>query len=319
MIPGLPLNNGLVIPSLGLGTWKIKKENVTQTVSTAIQLGYRHIDCATVYNNERQIGIALQRAVKEKQIQRQEFWITSKLWNNAHLPQHVRPAVERSIKDLGVKYLDLFLIHWPVSFRQDIVFPKKREQYLPPSEERLLATWQAMEKLVKKGLLRTIGVSNFKQSRLQLLLDNATIPPAVNQVECHPYLQQQELLAYCQKNNIILTAYSPLGSGDRPAKLRTATEPQDILKLPIIAQLAAEAGISPGQLILAWGLQRGICLIPKSTSKKHLQENLNAAKINLTSEIIQQIEKLNRHHRFIDATFLCGKESPYDLDWLWSN
>ncbi len=164
-LPQLPLNNGLAIPAIGLGTWKADRDDVARAVFTAITVGYRHIDCAAIYNNEREVGEALQRALQQRLVQRQQLWITSKLWNNAHLPQHVQPAAERSIKELGLDYLDLFLIHWPVSFRQDIVFPKKPDQYLPPDENRLLDTWRAMEKLVRKGLVRAIGVSNFTKSR----------------------------------------------------------------------------------------------------------------------------------------------------------
>ncbi len=317
--PQLPLNNGLAIPALGLGTWKSTKDDVAAAVFAAITMGYRHIDCAPVYNNERAVGAALQKAFHRGIVRRQELWITSKLWNNAHLPKHVQPAAERSIKDLGVDYLDLFLIHWPVSFRQDIAFPKKPDQYLPPDDNRLLDTWQAMEKLVKKGLVRSIGVSNFKKSRLQFFVNNATTPPAINQVECHPCLQQQDLLQYCQKKGIVLTAYAPLGSGDRPAKIRGEEEHPEILELPIIAKLAEKAGISCGQLLLAWAIGRGVCVIPKTTRKSRLKENLAAAKISLPTEIGKQIDALDCGLRLIDAAFLCSEQSPYTLDWLWQD
>ncbi len=318
-LPQLTLNNNLTIPAIGLGTWKASKDEVAQAVFTAITLGYRHIDCAAIYNNEREVGAALQQALRQKIVQRQELWITSKLWNNAHLPQHVQPAAEKSIKELGLDYLDLFLIHWPVSFRQDIVFPKKPEQYLPPDDNRLFDTWQAMEKLVKKGLVRSIGVSNFKKSRLQILMDNAAIPPAVNQVECHPCLQQRQLLTYCKKEGVILTAYAPLGSGDRPQKTRAEEEGPEILELPIIAELAAQTGISRAQLLLAWGLARGTCVIPKSTKKSRLKENLAAAEISLAPEVCQQLDCLNKERRLISGSFFCTEQSPYTLDWIWQD
>ncbi len=316
-LPQLPLNNGLAIPAIGLGTWKADRDDVARAVFTAITVGYRHIDCAAIYNNEREVGEALQRALQQRLVQRQQLWITSKLWNNAHLPQHVQPAAERSIKELGLDYLDLFLIHWPVSFRQDIVFPKKPDQYLPPDENRLLDTWRAMEKLVRKGLVRAIGVSNFTKSRLQMLMENAVIPPAVNQVECHPCLQQRHLLQYCKKEGIVLTAYSPLGSGDRPQKTRVKEGEPEILELPVITELAAQTGISPAQLLLAWGLARGTCVIPKSTKKERLKENLAAADISLAPEICRQLDTLDNGRRLISGTFFCEKGSPYTLDWIW--
>ncbi len=316
-LPQLPLNNGLTIPAIGLGTWKMAKDEAACSVFTAITVGYRHIDCAAIYNNEREVGEALHKALTQKIVRRDELWITSKLWNNAHLPQHVQPAAERSIRELGLDYLDLFLIHWPVSFRQDIVFPKKPEQYLPPDDSRLLATWQAMEKLVKKGLVRAIGVSNFKKSRLQMLADNATIPPAVNQVECHPCLPQRQLLEYCKKEGIVLTAYAPLGSGDRPQKTRTEGEEAEILELPIVTELAAEAGISRAQLLLAWGLARETCIIPKSTQKSRIKENLAATEISIAPEIIQRLNSVDKRRRLISGAFFCGEKSPYTLDWIW--
>lgn len=313
----LSLNNGLSIPSLGLGTWKSKKNEVGQAVYTAIELGYRHIDCAAIYKNEQEVGDALQKAFTKGIVQRDELWITSKLWNNAHLPQHVRPAVEKSLKDLGLDYLDLYLIHWPVSFRQDVEHPKNAEQFLSPDEERLVSTWKAMEKLVQKGLIRTIGVSNFKQTRLEHIAQSATIPPAVNQVECHPCLQQRKLLEYCNKNGVILTAYAPLGSGDRPQAPEKVDPQKEILNHPLVIQLAEEAGVSKGQLLIAWGLARGTCVIPKTIRAERLAENFKAAEVTLSKEIRQQLDTLDEGRRLISGSFFCGPNSPYTLDWLW--
>ncbi len=310
------LNNGLDIPMLGLGTWKSKRDEVGQAVMTALELGYRHIDCATIYKNEQEVGVALQRAFTGRLLQRDQLWITSKLWNNAHLPQHVRPAVEKSLRDLGLDYLDLFLIHWPVSFRQDVEHPKNEEDYLLPDEERILLTWEAMEKLVKKGLVRSIGVSNFKRSRLSFLVNNATITPAVNQVECHPCLQQRSLLNYCKKEGIVLTAYAPLGSGDRPQSGKKAGS-REILDFPLVANLAEEAGISKAQLLLAWGLGRGTCVIPKSVHAHRLKENFEALEIELSASITKQLDNLDENLRLISGAFFCGPQSPYSLDWLW--
>ncbi len=310
------LNNSRTIPAIGLGTWQSRGNSVYNAVLSALKIGYRHIDCAPVYKNQKLVGLAIHDALQKYGINRRELFISSKLWNNAHAPRHVRPAVERSLRELQLDYLDLFLIHWPVRFRQDIEFPRKSEHYLPPDEERLLDTWKAMEKMVKKGLCRSIGVCNFRLSRLNNLLSHCKIPPAVNQIELHPYLRQQDMLEFAAKHHVLLTAYSPLGSPGRPDKIRKGNAPE-LLDHPVIIKISKEIKASPAQVVLAWGLARQCAVIPKSVNPSRLKENLGAMNISLSRQQIDAITSLDCNNRFLDGSFFCQKFSSYSLDYLW--
>lgn len=310
------LNNASQIPALGLGTWKSAKGAAQAAVTAALRLGYSHIDCAPIYKNEIEIGEALAKEIALNTITRERLWVSSKLWNNAHRPRHVRPALERSLKDLRLDYLDLFLIHWPVSFRQGIEFPKKPEDFLAPGEIPVIETWQAMEEMVKKGLCRSIGVCNFNQKKLSSLHEKARIKPAVNQVELHPFLQQTKLLRYCKKMGITLTAYSPLGSPDRPKALRKDAEPQ-LLNHPVLHSIAKELQASPAQVLLAWGLHRETVVIPKTISATRLAENLKATELTLESHHRERIDSLDLNYRYIDGSFFCPIDSPYTLTKIW--
>lgn len=309
-------SSGPSIPPLGLGTWKSHKGETFQAVSAAIEIGYRHIDCAPIYQNEKEVGEALARTLHSGQVTRDELWITSKLWNNAHAQKHVRPALERTLKDLQIDYLDLFLIHWPIHFQANVMFPRKPEEYVRFAEIPLEETWLAMEKLVKKGLCRHIGVCNFKASLLSRLCDAATIPPYMNQIELHPYLQQNHMLDFCNKRNILLTAYSPLGSGDRPAAMKKAGEPS-LLEHPVISAIADKNQVTAAQVLLAWGIQRKTVVIPKSVNPVRLRENLAATEVRLDDAAIAQIEALECNYRYVDGSFFTGPKSPYSLADIW--
>ena len=304
------------IPALGLGTWKSGPGEVAKAVSTAIEIGYRHIDCASIYQNQKEIGTALIGALQTKQATREELWITSKLWNNAHAKKHVQPALERTLKDLQLDYLDLFLIHWPINFQANVVFPKRPEEFLAPDAIPIIETWQAMEKMVQKGLCRFIGVCNFNLPRLVALKAQAAVQPVMNQIELHPLLQQVKMLEYCQQNGVLLTAYSPLGSGDRPAALKKDQEPS-LLTQPIIGEIAARKKMTPAQVLLAWGLSRGTVVIPKSTSPARLQENLLAADLSFDAADMQAIAGLEQGYRFVDGSFFESPGSPYTVAGLW--
>ncbi|MCP3888545.1 MAG: aldo/keto reductase [Desulfobulbaceae bacterium] len=314
----LTISDSICMPSLGLGTWKSRRGEAAAAVKHAIGVGYRHIDCAPIYKNEKEIGPSLATAIQQNCVSRSDLWVTSKLWNNAHNPKHVRPALERSLKDLQLDYLDLFLIHWPVSFRQDIEFPRKPEEFLAPGEIPLIETWGAMEKMVKKGLCRAIGVCNFSLSRLQDLYSTATIPPAVNQIELHPYLQQLEMLEYCYKNNILLTAYSPLGSPDRPSALKKENEPS-LLNHPLILQLSNKSGATPAQVLLCWALARQTAVIPKSVHPERILENFLSHELLIDQADLRSLDQLNLNYRYLDGAFFCGPGSPYTLSKLWSD
>lgn len=315
MNPQAAQNNPL-IPSIGLGTWKSSKGEVYSAVKEALAIGYRHIDCAPAYDNEAEVGTALSEAMQSGTIAREDLWITSKLWNNAHEPEEVLPALQNTLRDLQLDYLDLFLIHWPVAFKADVAFPRRPEDWLPLAEVPIIDTWQAMEKCVDKGLVRHIGVCNFSIKKLEDLRRQATIPPAMNQVELHPYLQQNALFDYCRENGILLTAYSPLGSGDRPKGLKKADEPV-VLHDPIIQAIAEKHRVPPGQVILAWAMQRDIIVIPKSVNPERLRQNLAAADITLDAADMAAIATLDRGYRYVDGSFWQNNDSPYTLADIW--
>jgi len=308
------LKDGSTIPALGLGTWKSAPGEVGAAVREAVKLGYRHLDCAPIYENEKEIGQAL--AGMRGQIERDRLWITSKLWNNAHRPDLVRPALEKTLSDLRLDYLDLFLIHWPVVLRPGVQFPASADDFVSLAQVPILDTWRAMEECVAAGLARTIGVSNFSSKKLVELLAAARIPPVVNQVEAHPFLQQRGLLDFCVERRILLTAYSPLGSGDRAGILKKPDEPS-LFQLPLIQGIAARHRATPAQVLLAWAMQRGTAVIPKSVHPERLQQNLAAQDLTLTAEEMVAVGGLDRDYRFVDGSFWAMPGSPYTLDNLW--
>ncbi len=304
------------IPSLGLGTWKSSPEDTLDAVKNAIQIGYRHIDCAPAYENEPAVGAALKECFETGSISRDEVWITSKLWNNAHLPKHVQPALKKTLKDLQLDSLDLYLIHWPVAISNDVFFPRSTKDYIPLDKAPIIDTWRAMEECVHNGLVRHIGVCNFNISRLTLLKQEASISPVMNQIELHPLLQQQTMVDYCKKNHIFLTAYSPLGSGDRPSRMKNKSEPL-LLHNPTINKIAEKHESSPAQILISWALSRNTVVIPKSVTPERLKQNFDAEKIILDSNDMQDISNLEAGYRYVDGSFWEGPGSPYTRADLW--
>ena len=308
--PQLRLASGASLSALGLGTWKAAPGQVGTAVGAAVRLGYRHIDCASIYGNEAEIGAALAGSLAEGLVRRDELWITSKLWNDCHAPEQVRPALERTLADLQLDHLDLYLIHWPVVHRHGVLMPSVAVDQVALEQLPLPSTWAAMEALVDAGLVRHIGVSNCSARKLAALLPQCRIQPVMNQVERHPWLQQNELLAFCQRQGIALTAYSPLGS---PA----AGGPAPLLSDPVIGAIAAAHGASPAQVLIAWGIATGTAVIPKSVHPERLQTNLAAAQLRLTPAELDQIANLDRHHRFVDGSFWELPGGPYSRTNLW--
>ncbi|WP_028581182.1 aldo/keto reductase [Desulfogranum japonicum] len=310
------LSGGQEMPVFGLGTWKSEKGEVYRAVCESVQQGYNHVDCAPIYGNEPEVGEALSEVLRSGQIARKDLWVTSKLWNDAHAPENVLPALQKTLSDLHLEYLDLFLIHWPVVFAPGVGYPQSGDEFLPLEALPISETWKAMEECVKKGLVRAIGVSNFSIKKLDQLLRTAVIAPAVNQIELHPFLQQKDMLAYCADKNVRLTAYAPLGSGDRPDRMKGADEPS-LLKHPVIADVAAKHGATPGQILIKWAVTRGTVVIPKSVNPKRIKENIESLSIDLDQEDMEQIASLDRHFRYVTGSFWQPPGSPYTMENLW--
>ena len=309
-MPNLNFRHGDVMPALGLGTWRLPPEQTTATVRIALDLGYRHIDAAAIYGNEAQIGAALKGAIDAGNVQRQELWITSKLWNDCHEPEEVRPALERTLGDLGLEQLDLYLMHWPVAQRRGVAMPSSAADQFGLAQVPLAATWAAMEDLVAAGLTRHIGVSNFSRTKLMALVASARIQPEVLQVERHPLLQQNDLLSYCHTSGIQLTAYAPLGA-------TSDTRPPVVLQHPVVVAIAAERQITPAQVLLAWGIGCGTAVIPKSVHPERLAENLAAAAMGLNEDQMTRLVAIDGGQRLIDGRFWCLDGGPYTMANLW--
>jgi alcohol dehydrogenase (NADP+) len=309
-MPDLNFRHGDAMPALGLGTWRLPPEQTTATVRIALDLGYRHIDAAAIYGNEAQIGAALKGAIDAGNVQRQELWITSKLWNDCHQPEEVRPALERTLEDLGLEQLDLYLMHWPVAQRRGVAMPSSAADQYGLAQVPLAATWAAMEDLVAAGLTRHIGVSNFSRTKLMALAAKARIQPEVLQVERHPLLQQNDLLSYCHTSGIQLTAYAPLGA-------TSDTRPPVVLQHPVVVAIAAERQITPAQVLLAWGIGCGTAVIPKSVHPERLAENLAAAAMGLNEDQMTRLVAIDGGQRLIDGRFWCLEDGPYTMANLW--
>ncbi|MDJ0580270.1 aldo/keto reductase [Crocosphaera sp.] len=312
----LTLNNGNTIPQFGLGTWKSEPGQVKNAVKSALILDYKHIDCASIYGNEKEVGEGLIESFTNNVVKRKDIFITSKLWNNRHYKNDVVPALKQTLKDLQIDYLDLYLIHWPVAFKPEINFPEDASGLLSLSEVPLIETWQGMEQAVNEGLVKNIGVSNFSIKKIDNILSSCSIKPAMNQVECHPYLQQDELLAYCQKNDIALTAYSPLGSKDRPDFLKQKNEPI-LLENEVIKNIAKKYQVTTAQILIQWAIERGTVVIPKSVSPERIKQNFAAQNINLDAEDMEQIKTLNCNYRYVDGSFFAIPNSSYTVESIW--
>lgn len=297
----ITLSTGQRMPAVGLGTWKSAPGQVKQAVLAALDCGYRHIDCAAAYGNEQEVGEALAlRVGAGKTLRREEVFVTSKLWNTNHDPEDVEEACRSSLKHLGLSYLDLYLMHWPMAFqRGKELMPRREDGSICYSDTHYRDTWVAMESLVDKGLVRAIGLSNFNARQTDDIISLAKHRPVLNQVESHPYLSQTHLLSYCQSMSVCVTAYSPLGSGDRP--WASADDPS-LLQDPRLGAIAQRYQKTPAQIILRWHVQRGVACIPKSVTPSRIQQNLQVFDFSLSSDDMKLISSFNRNERFIVPT-----------------
>lgn len=310
------LADGSSIPSIGLGTWKIDNKACPDVIQQAVEMGYRHFDCACDYGNEREVGKGLASAFSSGLCQRDDVWVTSKLWNTYHDPKHVRVACERSLRDLQLDQLDLYLVHFPIALEY-VPFetryppgwffdPDHSEPQMKPVSIPYLETWKAMEQLVEAGLVKRIGVCNLNVSLMRELLTGCEIRPVINQVEMHPFLQQAKLKRFCESEGIAITAFSPFGA-DSYLPLGMAGQDERILDNETVCQIATELERTPAQVVLRWGIQRETVVIPKSQSKDHLRENLSVFDFELSSVQMEQMSKLDRHRRFNDPGVFCEK------------
>lgn len=313
-VPGLALRTGDALPAVGLGLWKLPQDSVSEHVQRAIDVGYRHFDCACDYGNEPQVGAGLQAALRRGRCRRDELWITSKLWNTYHAREQVRPAAERSLRDLGLDTIDLYLVHFPIAL-EFVPFetryppgwlfePEADQPRMRPARIPLAETWGAMEDLVRAGLVRNIGVCNFNVSLLRDLLSYAAIPPAVLQVELHPYLAQTRLLRFCRDEGIVVTGFSPLGASSYVG-IGMADRHESVLDEPVVRELAARHGRTPAQIVLRWGVQRGTAVVPMTSRAERLAENLALFDFALTAEEMDAITALDRGRRFNDPGVFC--------------
>ena len=302
------------MPAVGLGLWKIEKNLTVSTVTDAISAGYRHLDSAADYGNEIEVGQGVQQALQQGLCRREDLWITSKLWNTFHRPEHVELACKKSLTDLGVDYLDLYLIHFPIALK----FVSLTERYPPewifdpaavePKMEidsvPLHETWAAMEGLVEQGLVRNIGVCNYNSALLHDLMSYSRIKPAMLQVESHPYLTQARLLRLANDYNLPVTAFSPLGALSY-LSLEMAEAQESVLEQEVVKEAAQRLRRTPAQVVLRWGIQRGTAIIPKSSKPERLRENLALFDFELSDEEMEAISGLNRNRRFNDPAVFC--------------
>lgn len=321
-VPKKRLYTGDQIPVVGLGTFgsdNYDADTIAHAVKEAIRLGYRHIDCAAVYGNEKEIGQAIAEVIAEGVVTREELWITSKVWNNMH--DRVAEACEKSMKELQLDYLDLYLVHWPFpNFHAPKVSVESRDPHAKPYiHADFMKTWSEMEKLVDKGLVRNIGTSNMTIPKLDLLLRDCRIKPACNEMEMHPHFQQPELFRYVNDHGIAAIGFCPIGSPNRPERDKT---PDDTVPIedPVIVKIAADHGVHPAVVCIKWAAQNGQIPIPFSVKPEKFMSNLRCVTEDpLTEQEMEQIKAIDKNCRFIKGQVFLWQsadswEDLWDLD-----
>ncbi len=301
-VPKVKLYNGSEIPVVGLGTFgsdNYSADQVAAAVKQAVKLGYRHIDCASVYGNEKEIGFALKELFEEGVVKREDLWITSKVWNNMH--NHVLESCKKSLEDLQLDYVDLYLVHWPFPNHHatGVTVDSRDPHAVPYIHENYMKTWAQMEQLYNAGLVKNIGTSNMTIPKMKLLLRDCKIKPVVNEMEMHPHFQQPELFKFLAENDIRAIGYCPVGSPGRPERDKT---PEDTVPIedPVIVEIAKNHEVHPAVICIKWAAQNGQIPIPFSVKPEKFMSNLRAVVEDpLTAEEMNQIKGLNKNNRFI--------------------
>ena len=302
------------MPSVGLGLWKLDQPETADIIVNGVKSGYRHLDSAADYGNEIQVGEGIKQTLSQGICRREDLWVTSKLWNTFHRPEHVLPACEKSLRDLSTDYIDLYLIHFPISLKY-VAFDKRYppEWIYDPTAENprmhidpvpLSETWHAMEGLVERGLVKEIGVCNYNSSLLHDLMAYASIKPAMLQIESHPFLTQEKLIKTAKNYGIAVTCFSPLGALSY-MELEMADQNESVLNENAVKVAAERLDRTPAQVVLRWGLQRGTAVIPKTSKKERLIENQSLFDFELSNQEMSDISNLNVDRRFNDPGVFC--------------
>ncbi|KAJ9598308.1 hypothetical protein L9F63_010986, partial [Diploptera punctata] len=297
MVPTIKLNSNHNFPVLGLGTYTADHiGEVERVVKDAIDVGYRHFDTAWYYKNEKEVGAAIRAKIAEGVIKREDVFVTTKLWSSHHRPDMVVDTCKRSLANLGLEYVDLYLIHWPFAFKEgDDGVPKDDKDKVIFSKVDYVDTWKAMENCVDIGLTKSIGLSNFNSEQIKRVLKVAKIKPAVNQIECHPYFTQTKLITFCKERGIVCTGYSPFGGPTSIAPLHKGEAPEP-LKDSKIKEIGDKYGKSVAQIILRYLIQHGVAPIPKSSNKERLASNINIFDFELSAKDMAYSEEFQRNN-----------------------
>ncbi|XP_056373650.1 prostaglandin-E(2) 9-reductase-like [Hyla sarda] len=315
----ITLNDGHKIPVVGLGTYapdEDPKSLVEEAVKVALEVGYRHIDSAFIYGNEVEVGRAINAKIADGTVKREEVFYTSKLWSTYHSPELVRPALEKSLKNLQLDYIDLFLIHIPMEFKPgDDLEPTDENGKLIYHNTDIRDTWKAMEDLKEAGVVKSIGVSNFNHKQIELILNMPGLryKPVCNQVECHLYLNQSKLLEFCKSHNIVLEAYGVLGS-TRDPDWYDQTAPI-LLEDPVLNSIAKKYGRTPAHVAMRHMLQRGIVVLAKSFKPERIKQNFEVFEFELSEEEIKTLNELNQNRRYVDFKWKDHPKWPFDEEY----
>ncbi|XP_065062503.1 aldo-keto reductase family 1 member B10-like [Rhopilema esculentum] len=316
------LNNGTQMPVIGLGTWLSDKGKAGEAVKFALENGYKHIDCAHIYQNEAEIGEYMSEVWKAGKVKREDVYIVSKLWSSYQAKEDVVDACRVTLKNLQLEYLDLYLIHVPCQLDKslgDTVPGADKKGLIGYTAERMRETWEAMEKLVEMGLVKSIGVSNFTTKKLKELMPYVKIKPVCNQVELHPYLPQPKLIDCCKEYGIVCAAYSPIGAPNRPEFFKENSHPI-LLEDDVVTSIAEKHKATPAQVALAWGIQRGTPVLPKSVTPSRIVENLQAGELHLDADDMSRISDVKPRARLVDQRWgvpmNCTIEDIWDGEYL---